>query len=48
MQEGLYTLRRRDGRIIQAQYCAIANIAPGLHVSALAVAATLPASLGAP
>lgn len=45
MQEGLYTLRRRDGRTVQAQYCAIANIAPGLHVSALAVAADLPARL---
>jgi hypothetical protein len=34
-QEGRYVLRRRDGRSVPAQYCAIANVVPGLHISAL-------------
>lgn len=44
-QEGRYRLRRRDGEAVEAQYCAIANIVPGLHVSAVALASDLPASL---
>lgn len=44
-QEGRYRLRRRDGLPVDAQYCAIANIVPGLHVSAVAKASDLPASL---
>jgi CheY-like chemotaxis protein len=43
-QEGRYTLRRRDGVAVEAQYCAIANVVPGLHVSALAEATQIPAS----
>lgn len=46
-QEGQYPLLRRDGRTVQTQYFAIANIAPGLHLSALAVASQVPASLSA-
>lgn len=34
-QEGRYLLRRRDGDSVEAQYCAVANVAPGLHLSAL-------------
>lgn len=34
-QEGDYVFRRRDGTPVRAQYVAIANIAPGLHLSAL-------------
>jgi PAS domain S-box-containing protein len=34
-QEGNYVFRRRDGAPVHAQYVAIANIAPGLHLSAL-------------
>ncbi|HEX6976209.1 MAG TPA: response regulator, partial [Vicinamibacterales bacterium] len=34
-QEGRYTVLRRDGAPVDAQYVAIANIAPGLHLSAL-------------
>lgn len=34
-QEGDYVFRRRDGAPVHAQYVAIANIAPGLHLSAL-------------
>jgi PAS domain S-box-containing protein len=44
-QEGRYTLRRRDGVPVEAQYCAIANIVPGLHVSAFAHASQVPATL---
>ena len=44
-QEGRYRLRRRDGVPVEAQYCAIANIVPGLHVSAVAKASDLPAAL---
>jgi len=32
---GEYDLRRRDGTIIRAKYLAIANVLPGVHVSAL-------------
>lgn len=45
IQEGRYTLRRRDGAPVEAQYCAIANIMPGLHVSAIAEVSPLPDSL---
>jgi PAS domain S-box-containing protein len=34
-QQGHYLMRRRDGAAVEAQYCAIANVAPGLHVSAI-------------
>jgi PAS domain S-box-containing protein len=47
-QSGRYTLRHRDGTAITAQYFAVANVAPGLHVSALARAARprpLPAAI---
>jgi CheY-like chemotaxis protein len=44
-QEGRYILRRRDGAPVEAQYCAIANVIPGLHVSAIAEASRMPASL---
>jgi CheY-like chemotaxis protein len=44
LQEGRYTLRRRDGAAVVTDYCAIANIAPGLHVSALAQAMEMPGS----
>jgi CheY-like chemotaxis protein len=43
--EGRYQIRRRDGVPVEAQYCAIANVIPGLHVSAIAEASQLPASL---
>lgn len=35
VQEGRSKLRRRNGQSIDAQYCAIANVFPGLHISAL-------------
>ena len=35
-QEGVYFLKRRDGRAVPMRYVAVANIAPGLHLSALA------------
>jgi PAS domain S-box-containing protein len=44
-QEGRYMLRRRDGKPVEAQYYAVANVFPGLHVSAIAQAAQLPDSL---
>jgi PAS domain S-box-containing protein len=43
-QEGVYLLKRRDGRSIPMRYVAIANIAPGLHLSALSPA-PMPATL---
>lgn len=43
--EGRYMLQRRDGVPVEAQYCAIANIVPGLHVSAVTEASQMPASL---
>jgi PAS domain S-box-containing protein len=36
---GRYRLRRKSGRSVDARYVAIANVLPGLHVSALATAA---------
>jgi PAS domain S-box-containing protein len=33
---GWYPLRIKSGRIVRARYVAIANVLPGLHVSALA------------
>ena len=33
---GWYPLRKKNGRIANARYAAIANVLPGLHVSALA------------
>ena len=47
VQEGPFHLRRRDGQVVTAQYCAIANILPGLHVSALAQTTAMPESLAA-
>jgi CheY-like chemotaxis protein len=44
-QEGNFLLRRRDGPPVEAQYCAIANVIPGVHVSAIALARQIPASL---
>lgn len=41
-QEGAYVVRRRDGEPIRAQYVAIANIAPGLHLSALSAVVSSP------
>ena len=35
MQEGRYVVRRRSGEAVEAQYVAIANVTPGLHLSAL-------------
>lgn len=43
--EGRLMLRRRDGVPVQAQYCCIPNVLPGLHASALAAAIEVPASL---
>ena len=45
VQEGRYMLRRRDGVPVEAQYCAIANIVPGLHVSAIVEASQAAAAL---
>jgi PAS domain S-box-containing protein len=39
MQEGVYLVRRRDGQAVPLRYVAVANIAPGLHLSALGSAA---------
>lgn len=39
-QEGEFVVRRRDGAPVHAHYVAVANIAPGLHLSALAAAAS--------
>jgi len=47
VQQGQYLLRRRDGRPIEAQYVALANIAPGWHVSAIAEVPHMPDSLAA-
>jgi PAS domain S-box-containing protein len=41
-QEGVFMMRRRDGASIPARYVAVANVAPGLHLSALT--ATAPVS----
>ena len=45
-KEGQYQLRHRDGRAVEARYVALANIAPGWHLSALAEALDMPGSLG--
>ena len=42
LQEGRYLLRRRDGTLVEAPYCAVANVLPGLHLSALLIAAIIP------
>jgi PAS domain S-box-containing protein len=34
-QEGVYLVKRRDGLAVPLQYVAVANIAPGMHLSAL-------------
>ena len=47
MQHGQYVLRRRVGQPVEAQYYAVANIAPGWHVSAIAELPDLPVTLGA-
>jgi CheY-like chemotaxis protein len=44
-QEGTFVLQRRDGSRVLVQYHAIANVAPGLHVSAIAQA---PGSMSQP
>jgi PAS domain S-box-containing protein len=36
---GQYRLQRKSGRVVSAQYVALANVLPGLHVSALATPA---------
>ena len=46
-QEGRFLLRHREGRAVEAEYCAVANIAPGMHVSALVQLARMPGSLAA-
>ena len=33
---GQYRLQRKSGRVVSARYVALANVLPGLHVSALA------------
>jgi PAS domain S-box-containing protein len=33
---GEYQIRRKDGRLVEARYVAVANVLPGVHVSALA------------
>lgn len=37
-QEGVFLLKRQDGATVPLRYVAVANIAPGLHLSALAPA----------
>jgi CheY-like chemotaxis protein len=44
-QEGPYTLRRRDGESVETRYCALANIAPGWHLSVLAETPSMPVTL---
>lgn len=39
-QEGVYLVKRRDGAAVPLRYVAVANIAPGLHLSALSPAAS--------
>jgi PAS domain S-box-containing protein len=36
---GSYNLRRKDGTLVRARYVAVANVLPGIHVSALSVPA---------
>ena len=45
-QEGVYLLKRRDGLAIPMRYVAVANIAPGLHLSALAPTDTIAPAAG--
>ena len=40
-QEGVYLLKRRDGLAVPMRYVAVANISPGLHLSALAPTETV-------
>lgn len=44
-QEGRYSLKRRDGQSVEARYFALANIAPGLHLSAIQATQFTPQSL---
>ncbi|MCA1562960.1 MAG: response regulator [Acidobacteria bacterium] len=44
-QEGRYCLKRRDGQSVAARYVAFANIAPGLHLSAIQATAFTPQPL---
>jgi CheY-like chemotaxis protein len=44
-QEGRYSLKRRDGQSVEARYFAVANIAPGLHLSAIQATQFTPQSL---
>ena len=46
--EGPYTLRRRDGVSVETRYCALANIAPGWHLSVLAETPSMPVTLETP
>ena len=46
-QQGRYVLRHRDGQPIATQYCSLANVAPGWHVSAFVERPDLPLTLGA-
>jgi PAS domain S-box-containing protein len=32
-QHGVYSLRRRDGSFVAVEYCAYADVVPGLHIS---------------
>jgi PAS domain S-box-containing protein len=32
---GIYQMRRKDGTLVRARYVAVANVLPGVHVSAL-------------
>lgn len=41
-QEGVYLVKRRDGVAIPMRYVAVANIAPGLHLSALSPVGAAP------
>jgi PAS domain S-box-containing protein len=33
---GMYTIRRKDGRLVRAEFRAWANVLPGVHISAMA------------
>ncbi|MEN3339481.1 MAG: two-component system, cell cycle response regulator DivK [Acidobacteriota bacterium] len=45
-QEGVYLLKRRDGLAVPMRYVAVANITPGLHLSALAPTETIAPAAG--
>jgi hypothetical protein len=32
---GIYQVRKKNGAIVRARYVAVANVLPGVHVSAL-------------